>query len=152
MGLNLDTLRTANLERLPRFKNGKGNPAHTSPDGSDWSLAEWSNAVLGELGEAANIIKKITRGDYALEDVRGELGKEFADVLIYLDILAYQAGIDLGNATIEKWNETCRKVGVPMVLNWDDWHFTESGQRQLADWHNHGIQAWRGLQTKITTE
>jgi hypothetical protein len=30
---------------------------------SDWSLAEWSNAMCGEAGETANITKKIRRGD-----------------------------------------------------------------------------------------
>lgn len=124
MGLDLHALRTANLERIPRFKNSHGLPAHAATDGSDWSLAEWSNAVLGELGEAANLIKKVIRGDYDISQIREELGKEFADVLIYLDILAYQAGIDLSEATVNKWNETSQKLGIPMTLSNDDWHFT----------------------------
>ncbi len=114
--LTFDQLRAANIARLPQFKNGKGEPAHSKPDGSDWSLSAWSNAVLGELGEAANLIKKIERGDFSLDEKREELGKEFADVQTYLDILAFRAGVDLGDATMNKWNEVSRRVGCDLRL------------------------------------
>lgn len=116
MSLTFDELRAGNIARLPQFKNSRGEPAHSEPDGSDWSLGEWSNAVLGELGEAANLIKKVTRGDYTLDQVREELGKEFADVQTYLDILAFRAGIDLGEATIKKWNEVSERVGCSLRI------------------------------------
>lgn len=120
--LTFGTLREANLRRLPQFKNRKGEPAHSEPDGSDWSLSAWSNAVLGELGEAANIIKKIERGDLTLDEARPELAREFADVQTYLDILAYRAGVDLGAATIQKWNEVSERVGCRIRIAADDWH------------------------------
>ena len=123
--LTFDALRQANLTRIPLFKNGKGEPAHSEPDGSDWSLAEWCNAVTGELGEAANLIKKIGRGDLSLEEARLELGKEFADIQTYLDILAYQAGVDLGEATIQKWNEVSKRVGCNVRLTHDGPYFEE---------------------------
>lgn len=116
MSLTFDQLRAANLARLPLFKNSLGEPAHSKPDGSDWSLGEWSNAVLGELGEAANIIKKIQRGDVSLIGAQLSLAKELADVQTYLDILAYQAGIDLGEATRAKWNEVSIRVGCDLRL------------------------------------
>jgi NTP pyrophosphatase (non-canonical NTP hydrolase) len=122
-GLTLNALRGANLARLPQFKDARGRPAHSEPDGSDWALSAWSNAVLGELGEAANIIKKIERGDFPLEQVREILGKELADVLTYLDILAYRVGVDLGRATIEKFNEVSVRVGSTVRLAADDWHY-----------------------------
>jgi len=120
--LDLAALRAANIERLPLFKNRKGEPAHSKPDGSDWKLSAWSNACLGELGEAANLIKKIERGDISLEDARVELGKEFADVLVYLDILAFRAGVDLCDATKQKFNEVSERVGCDVFLHSDDWH------------------------------
>lgn len=123
-GLTFDILRAANLARLPEFKNRKGEPAHSKADGSDWDLSAWSNAVLGELGEAANIIKKIRRGDITLEEARPLLSREFADVQTYLDLLAFQAGIDLGAATIEKWNEVSERVGSDLRLT------TEGYERQ----------------------
>ena len=109
--LRLSILREANLLRLPELKNAQGGPAHSEPDGSDWALSAWSNAVLGELGEAANLIKKVERGDLPLADARGRLADEFADVLTYLDILAYRAGVDLAAATVEKWNRVSERVG-----------------------------------------
>lgn len=91
-------LREANIARLPRFKNKLGEPAHSQPDGSDWALSTWCNAVLGELGELANLIKKVERGDLTLEAARNDLRFECADVLTYLDILAFRLGVDLGFA------------------------------------------------------
>lgn len=111
LSMTFAVLREANVARLPRFKNKHGEPAHSQPDGSDWSLATWSNAVLGELGEAANLIKKIERGDITLEAARPELAKEFADVATYLDILAFRAGVDLGQAVVDKFNEVSERVG-----------------------------------------
>lgn len=114
--LTFAALRAANIARLPTFKNAKGEPAHSEADGSDWALSAWSNAVLGELGEAANIIKKVERGDMTLDEARPSLAKEFADVQTYLDILAFRADVDLGQATITKFNEVSVRVGSPVRL------------------------------------
>ena len=119
MTLKFSDLRAANIRRLPLFKNSKGEHAHSEPDGSDWKLSAWSNACLSELGEAGNLIKKIERGDTTLEDVRRKLGKEFADTLIYLDLLAFRAGIDLGQAVIDKFNEVSQRIGVDVFLPTD---------------------------------
>jgi NTP pyrophosphatase (non-canonical NTP hydrolase) len=127
--LHLDALRAANIARLPQFKNKKGEPAHSMPDGSDWALSAWSNSTLGELGEAANIIKKIERGDMTLEEARGSLAKELADVQTYLDILAFRAGIDLGQATVEKWNEISVRVGSTVRLTNDGWYYTNKEEK-----------------------
>lgn len=89
------------------------------PPGYDWSLAHWSNAVCGELGEAANLIKKIERGDFSIDDpgVREELGNELCDVLTYLDILAHRAGINLAEAALRKWNKASERVGSSVRLD-----------------------------------
>lgn len=128
-GLNLDALRGANVNRLPTFKNAKGQPAHSEPDGSDWALSAWCNAVTGELGGAANLIKKVERGDLTLDEARPALAKEFADVLTYLDILAFRAGVDLGAATVAKFNEVSVRVGSPVRLEPADWHYVAAPSR-----------------------
>lgn len=128
-GLSLNALRAANVARLPLFKNARGAPAHSQPDGSDWALSTWCNAVLGELGELANLIKKIERGDCTLEERRGDVGRELADVLTYLDILAFRCGVDLGHATIEKFNEVSHRVDVPIRLRADDWYIEPADDR-----------------------
>ncbi len=121
-GLSFDALRTANIARLPQFKNKHGDLAHAktegsySIDGSDWSPAQWLQAVVGEIGEYANLRKKYERGDVDAATFKVEAGKELADVVIYLDILAKQLGIDLGDATISKFNEVSVRVGADVFL------------------------------------
>ena len=116
IGLSFKTLREANKRRLPQFKDAQGRTAHAMPDGSDWSPAEWCGAVLGELGELANLEKKIKRGDFDMDDpavharVQGDVAREFADIVTYLDIYAMQRGVDLGEATRVKFNEVSRRV------------------------------------------
>lgn len=114
--LTFAQLRDANTRRLPVFKNRRGEPAHAQPDGSDWCLAQWCNAVTGELGEAANLIKKIERGDMTIDEARPDLAKELADVATYLDILAFRAGVDLGEVTRRKFNEVSERVGYDVRL------------------------------------
>ena len=121
-GLTFRTLRDANKARLPQFKNRRGEPAHSQPDGSDWKLSAWCNAVTGELGELANLIKKIERGDMTLDEARQDVADELADVVTYLDILAFRCGVDLGNATMSKFNRVSERVGSDVWVDAEDWH------------------------------
>ncbi|MGC4002840.1 MAG: MazG-like family protein [Pirellulales bacterium] len=116
MSLTFDQLRAANTARLPLFKNKHGEPAHSKAGGSDWSPAQWLQAMVGEVGEYANLRKKFDRGDVTAEEFRNEAAKELADVQIYLDLLALQLGIDLGEATRSKFNEVSRRVGCDVTL------------------------------------
>lgn len=117
--LTFSTLRGANLARIPTFRNKHGDLAHSESDGSDWSPAEWLQAMVGELGEYANKRKKFERGDLTEEEFSIEAAKELADVMIYLDILAYQVGVDLGQAVIDKFNEVSDRVNSPVKI--DPW-------------------------------
>jgi|GEM_PF-1589985 len=58
-------------------------------------LLELTVALTGEVGEFANITKKIARGDFTLESRKSELASELADIFVYLLKLAGQLGIDL---------------------------------------------------------
>jgi len=51
--------------------------------------------LLGELGEFANLLKKVRRGDFALASVKDELDEELVDVFIYLLKIAGQFDVDL---------------------------------------------------------
>lgn len=108
--LTFNILRSANMQRLPVFKNKHGEPAHSKADGSDWTRSDWLEAIVGELGEYANNSKKFRRGDMTEREFFNAACKELADVQTYLDILAHQLGIDLGQATIDKWNEVSRRI------------------------------------------
>ncbi len=121
-GLTFNTLRSANVARLPEFKNKHGGLAHSKPDGSDWSPAQWLQAVVGELGEYANLRKKFERGDIDAQEFLREAADELADVTIYLDLLSMQLGIDLGAAVIDKFNRVSARVGSTVRLAAIDWY------------------------------
>lgn len=110
--LDFRALKIRNMERLPHFKNNRGETAHEELDGSDWTILEWVAAMCGEAGEAANVAKKIRRGDTPLAGGGQEaLADELADTVIYADLAATRAGINLGEAVRRKWNKTSEKIG-----------------------------------------
>ncbi len=106
--LDFDTLRAANRERA--------RTAEKFAECRSWTAADWMLALTGELGEAANMIKKIRRGDFTLGAVREDVGRELADVAIYLDLLADHLGINLGAAVRSKFNEVSRRIDSPVRL------------------------------------
>lgn len=115
ISLTFTELRIANATRCKHFRNAKGELCH--PGGiNDWPIEKWMNAVLGELGEAANILKKIDRGDFTLDEGRAALAEEFADTVTYLDMAASRVGIDLGQSVREKFNQVSEKVKSPVRL------------------------------------
>jgi NTP pyrophosphatase (non-canonical NTP hydrolase) len=89
--LSFSTLRDANRERIPQFRNGRGGPAHAQPDGSDWCPAQWLQALIGEVGEFARVRVRYEAGELSYEDYVVEAQKELADVQCYLDLLASRA-------------------------------------------------------------
>lgn len=127
IGLTFNQLREANMKRVGQFKTKHGGLAHSKIDGSDWSPAQWLQALVGELGEFANIRKKFERGDLDYIQYVIEAKKELADVQTYLDLLAarcldiqgvssHPTGINLGEATRDKFNEVSNRVGVEVYL------------------------------------
>jgi NTP pyrophosphatase (non-canonical NTP hydrolase) len=67
-----------------------------------------TNALAGEIGEVANLVKKVVRsvvygrGDLRLDDVRQELAEEIADVFTYLLTIAGLLGLDLEKTYLQK--------------------------------------------------
>ena len=121
--LTFNALRGANTARLPQFRNKHGALAHSKADGSDWSPAQWLQAVVGELGEYANLRKKFERGDVDAATFKNEAAKELADVVTYLDILAMRLGIDLGQSVMDKFNEISARVGSLVRLGGAEWFY-----------------------------
>ncbi len=94
--LQFRDLRDANLTRVALYRTGDSDHLNS------WSETDWACAAAGEMGEMCNFIKKRRRGeDIPLETV----GKEMADTVIYIDLLAARMGIDLGMAVRRKFNE-----------------------------------------------
>lgn len=101
--ITFDALRYANVRRC----NGAFHPVDA------WSPCDWMTAACGELGEAANLIKKRRRG----EDIDTEaIAHEPADTAIYIDLLAARLGISMSRAVREKFNIVSTRMGSDVVL------------------------------------
>lgn len=99
-----------------------------SPDGfnhplSGWSLSDWLTATVGEIGEAANVIKKLNRvrdgikgNSESPEELRRMLANELADAHIYLDLTMQAAGFHPTSIIVDKFNATSVKIGSPIKL------------------------------------
>lgn len=100
----------------------------TSQDGFNHHLDEWSNsdwmvALLGELGEAANVIKKLNRVRDGIPgntegpvELKQRLKDELADAFIYLDLLVQANGFDLEDIVVDKFDKTSMKIGYGIDL------------------------------------
>jgi NTP pyrophosphatase (non-canonical NTP hydrolase) len=113
--LKFKTLRAVNVTRCRRWH---------PPESTPWTCADWSNALCGEAGESANVVKKIRRqqtgarneSDPIMEQLIKMEADELADVVIYADLLAHHFGIDLGAAVKAKFNKVSEKYGFPERL------------------------------------
>ncbi len=113
--LDFAALREQNISRLARWHD---------PESEPWTGADWSNAMCGEAGETANVVKKLRRhetrtspqGDPSEAELRVKLSDEIADVIIYADLLAHFYGIDSAIAVAAKFNRKSIEQGFPERL------------------------------------
>jgi NTP pyrophosphatase (non-canonical NTP hydrolase) len=85
---------------------------------NSWSLSDWFIAVFGELGEAANVAKKLNRvrdgvpgNKESFGSLRIKLENELADTYIYLDLLCQSEGIDLETAVKRVFEAKSLEIG-----------------------------------------
>lgn len=106
--MNFDTLRKANHTRQLEW------------DPSDAiTLSYRGNELAGEVGEACNVIKKLDRERLGIRGTRSTkeaLAEELADAVICLDLIAMHEGINLGEATKNKFNATSTKYGLKTLI------------------------------------
>ena len=106
--LSLTPLREANAARQAEWHGGE-----------KVDLAFRGLELAGEVGELANKLKKLVRLDRGIhgtsearEALLADIRDEAGDVLVCLDLVAMELGIDLGPATREKFNKTSVKQGL----------------------------------------
>lgn len=87
---------------------------------SGWSTADWMTALVGEVGEAANVVKKLNRYRYGVPgnklseaELRDQLRKELGDVFVYLDLIAQSLGFNIADAAIDVFNAKSAEIGYP---------------------------------------
>ena len=85
-----------------RKKSEKWFPEVHKPDAVVPLAVHYTVGLAGEVGEAANLIKKWSR--YGLDSYHypEELGAELADVFCYLLLLADELGLDLQEELVNK--------------------------------------------------
>lgn len=110
MTISFESLREANITRNIEWDIGTEKV----------SLAFRGNELAGEVGEACNILKKLERERIGIRGSRAtpeQLAEELADVIICVDLIAMQLGIDLGNAVSDKFNLTSIKYNLSTLLS-----------------------------------
>lgn len=106
--MNLKKFSAVNLERCTSSE-GFGHSLDR------WSPAEWTNAIAGELGEAANLTKKLLRhrdgvaGNYKPEDqdvfaLHRRAARELADAIIYAGLAIQRLGFDTSDVLKSVFN------------------------------------------------
>ena len=83
------------------------------------SLSFRGNELAGEVGEACNILKKLDRERLGLRGSRAspeQLSEELADVVICVDLIAMDLGINLWMAIVAKFNKTSEQRGLAVRI------------------------------------
>jgi NTP pyrophosphatase (non-canonical NTP hydrolase) len=88
-----------------------------------WSTSDWMTATMGELGEAANVVKKLNRvrdgvpgNKVSADELRVQLRKELGDVFVYLDLMCQSLGFSVADAAAEVFNSKSAEIGYPVQL------------------------------------
>lgn len=101
------------LRQANRARDKEWDPEHRINEGFRWK------ELIGELGELANVLKKIEREQLGLRGTRAtkeDLEEELADVFICLDLLAMQLGVTWEAIVPRKFNATSEKYGLATRL------------------------------------
>jgi len=100
-----------------------------------WTTSDWFLALLGELGEAANIAKKLNRvrdgipgNKLSKQKLEEMLRNELGDSFVYLDLLAQSLGVKIGEAAADVFNAKSRELGCPIQM-----HVPSSAQREAQE-------------------
>ena len=118
--LTFAAITAVNVARCNRWHKGGIN---------DWTPERWMTATTGELGEAANALKKLFRIDDDIANINeadrqistrqeaiDKIAEEVADTFIYLNLFACRLGIDLATEVVKKFNSTSERYGFPERL------------------------------------
>lgn len=88
----------------------------------EWSISDWFTALVGEIGEAGNLIKKYNRLRTKVNSNNPEkfdwekLGDEIADSFIYLDLLATRCGFSLERIAKKKFNFISKRENLDFII------------------------------------
>jgi NTP pyrophosphatase (non-canonical NTP hydrolase) len=114
-GTTFNTLRDANMARQQEW-----------PGSEHADVPFRAIEFAGEAGELSEAIKKWLRAERGIRGstaTLADVASEMGDVLVALDLLAREMGINLGDAVRDKFNATSEKYGLRTYIGSDgDWH------------------------------
>lgn len=118
--LMFEDLASINLPRAKRWHKGGIE---------EWNIAEWTNAMAGEAGEACNAAKKMRRIECAMQQADGDspapktleeaklkILKEIGDTVIYADLVCQRIGMRMEDAVRLAFNQVSEREGFPERL------------------------------------
>jgi NTP pyrophosphatase (non-canonical NTP hydrolase) len=127
-----------------------------SPDGfnhsiKSWDASDWCTATLGELGEAANIVKKLNRARDGVpgnkntpKELKEMLASEIADTFIYLDLFAQYLHLDLGEIVQKTFDKKSKEIGyTELIADKDGIPITEKYLKSRWWSYNAIFKEWR---------
>lgn len=114
--LTFHAVGAVNRQRCERWHPGFPN------DG--WTGSDWSNAMAGEAGETCNVVKKLRRIEFGLNQAAGDtrpelltkLATEIGDTFMYLDLLAQHYGLNLARCVVDTFNRVSVRESFPERL------------------------------------
>lgn len=107
MPLTLNQLSEVNRERAAKLFHSERK-----------DVLYWSNAVAGEAGELANVVKKLYRDSEGKLDARylRKIKEEAGGQFIYLDLLLNSIGVSLEECITYEFDRVSRKASYPVLL------------------------------------
>jgi NTP pyrophosphatase (non-canonical NTP hydrolase) len=99
-----------------------------SPEGfnhalASWSTSDWMTATMGELGEAANVVKKLNRFRDGIPHNKetqamllAQLREELGGTIVYLDLLCQSLGFSMGDVARDEFNRKSADIDWPIML------------------------------------
>jgi NTP pyrophosphatase (non-canonical NTP hydrolase) len=89
-----------------------------------WSASDWMTALCGEVGEAANVVKKMNRvrdgmghrNKEAPGHLQAMLKAELGDVGCYLDLVCQALGTTMEECIREAFNNKSKEIGCPIIV------------------------------------
>ena len=105
MSLTIDEIKGIQKKfDLEHSVNGKG--LYKDIDESNiYELEHLAVCLTGEIGEFCNMLKKVVRGDFKLDEAKELMSEELADCFIYLLKISNQFDVDIEAEVIKKVNK-----------------------------------------------
>jgi NTP pyrophosphatase (non-canonical NTP hydrolase) len=113
-GITFNVLRDANRRRQEEW------PGNDKAD-----VAFRTIELAGEAGEVCEKVKKFLRAERGIKGrtaTREDIALEMGDLLVSLDLVADELGINLGDAVRSAFNKTTEEHGMRTYLGQNDWH------------------------------